>query len=94
MGSWKSLVEMEECLTLPELNLLVDGARKKEERHNKFLAAVQGIDLGDEDDTPEGLPTFDDIKKKAMQIREGLTAEEVEARVERDEFAAIGIDFI
>lgn len=92
MGNWKSMVEMEECLTLQELNILVEGARKREERHNKFMAAIQGIDLDDEPEN-DGLPTFDDIKRKAEAIRRGLSEKEVEKDQERQEFAALGIDF-
>ena len=83
MGSWNSLTEMEECLTLQELNILVEGARAKEERQNKFMAAIQGIDL---DEGDSSLPTFEDIKRNAAAIARGENKEAVE-------FDELGIDF-
>lgn len=83
---------MEECLTLQELNVLVEQARKREERQNKFLAAIQGIDLG-EDEEESDLPTVDDIKRKAEAIRLGISEEEVKREEEKKEFMDIGIDF-
>lgn len=83
MGNWDSLVEMEECLTLQELNILVEGAREKEERQQKFLAAIQGIDLDEGDET---LPSFEDVKRKAAAIAAGQNEDVVE-------FNEFGIDF-
>ena len=92
MGNWKSLIEMEECLTLQELNALVEGAQKKEERHNRFMAAVQGIDLGEEE-APDDVPTFEEVKRRAEAIRRGLSETEVDRYEERKAFEDIGIDF-
>lgn len=92
MGSWKSLDEMEECLTLPELNALVDGARRQEERRNRFMAAIQGIELPDEN-APEDLPTFDDVKRRAEAMRRGVSEKQVDIENEKKKLMDIGIDF-
>ena len=47
-GKWKNVIEMEDCLTLDELYLLVDAKHRAEHEHRKFLAALKGIDLDEE----------------------------------------------
>jgi len=72
MGSWKSIKEMEEVLTLDEVYLLVDAMYRKEERHNKFLAAIQGIDLNENEENSD----FEDIKTKAAAKLAGISEEQ------------------
>lgn len=45
LGHWRSFADLEENVNLPELYLLVDTARKRQHEHNKFLAALKGVDL-------------------------------------------------
>jgi hypothetical protein len=45
LGHWKNFEELEENLSIDELNALVDASRKKEEREMRFLAAINGVDL-------------------------------------------------
>lgn len=65
---------MEDDLTLDELYLLIDSDRKKEHRNNKFLAAVQGIDL---DDDPQKDDAFERVKAKAAADLAGKTEQEM-----------------
>jgi hypothetical protein len=44
-GNWKNFQELEESISLPELNSVLDAMREKEKRHNDFMAAIQGIDV-------------------------------------------------
>jgi hypothetical protein len=48
LGHWKNFEELEENLSIDELNALVEASRKKEEREMRFLAAINGVDLNDQ----------------------------------------------
>lgn len=45
MGHWKDYEELENSLSMQELIATLGAMHEKENRHNKFLAAIQGIDL-------------------------------------------------
>lgn len=64
---------MEDELTLEELYLLVDSDYRREHRRNKMLAAVNGIDL-DENNKDEA---FEKIKAKAQAELTGKSEEEL-----------------
>jgi hypothetical protein len=68
LGGWKNLIEMEKSLTLDELNLLVEGERERTYEHQKFLAALKGIDLDSEtekEDNPDDVWHRTQIKAAA-----------------------------
>jgi hypothetical protein len=52
---------------MPELVQTFKSKQKTESEKRKFLAGIQGIDLGAEEDKEEG-PTFDDVKRRALGI--------------------------
>lgn len=72
MGSWKSISEMEESITLEELYLLVDAMYRKEHRQNKFAAALKGVDLDEGQESED----FERIKLKAQADLAGRNEEE------------------
>ena len=51
---------------MPELVQIFKSKQKAESENRKFLAGIQGIDLG-KDEAEEG-PSFEDIKRKALGI--------------------------
>ena len=57
---------------MPELIETLKAAQKKEEQTRKFLASLQGIDLGEEE--KEG-KTFEEVRLKALGIN--TTADDV-----------------
>lgn len=76
---------MEECLTLSELQLILDAEREKQERQQKFAAALKGVDLDEAmKDNGEG-DNFDKVKIKAEAQLSGKTEEQVV-------FDMVGID--
>ncbi|QNN98305.1 hypothetical protein SEA_LILMARTIN_55 [Streptomyces phage LilMartin] len=82
LGIWKNFEEIEENLTLAELEKLLEVKRESDFADKKFAAALKGINL---DDPAEGdAPTFEDIKRRAEAKAKGVSAEELE-------FAEIGI---
>ena len=61
LGRWKNYDELEECLTFEELTAIINALREKEARENRFMAAIQGIDL-DEDSPSSSQKDLGDIK--------------------------------
>ena len=51
---------------MPEIIQTIKSMQKSENEKRKFLASIQGVDLGDEE-SKEG-PTFEDIQRRAMGI--------------------------
>jgi hypothetical protein len=45
LGHWKDYEELETSLSMQELIATLGAMHEKENRQNKFLAAIQGIDL-------------------------------------------------
>lgn len=86
MGIWKNVEELEESLCLEELELIIKKAREKEQREQKFMAALKGIDLdSSQEDNQE---RFEKVQKRAQAILQNKSADEVE----RDDFAELGLD--
>lgn len=50
---------------MPELTAILHALREKEHHHNKFLAAIQGIDLEGNEEKQEQV-TFEDIKARVF----------------------------
>lgn len=52
LGNWKDFAELENSLSLPELEAMLAAYREREYRQHKFSAAIAGIDLdAEQDDT-------------------------------------------
>ena len=45
LGIWKNFDEMESNISMPELVMILEHKRDNEHKEQKFLAAIQGIDL-------------------------------------------------
>ena len=45
LGHWKNFDELESNLSIDELMAVIKASREKENRNNKFLAAINGVDL-------------------------------------------------
>lgn len=61
LGIWRNFDEIEENLTLDELNEILKAVRDKEHREFKFFAALKGIDLDDGDEETE---TIADVQRR------------------------------
>ena len=73
---------MEDDLTLEELYLLVEAQHRAEHRRNKFVAAMQGVDLDEEANDAD----FDKVKLRAEAALAGKSEDEFE-------FDMIGISY-
>jgi hypothetical protein len=85
LGIWKNVEELEEYLTVEELEAMYTAIREKEYRHFKMLAAVQGIDL-DENKSEENQLTVEDVKARLAAKQAGKSEEQWEVE-------ELGFDF-
>ena len=77
MGIWKNFDEIEESLTLRELEEIVTAGREREHRNHKFMAALQGHNL-DEATEQSNEDKFNASKMRAQAFLEGRSFDEVE----------------
>lgn len=86
LGIWKNFDELEESLSLPELELLLNKARERREQEMRFTAGLQGVDL-DEGKVDEKRA---EIERRAQARIAGVDENGIEAM----EFADIGIEVL
>lgn len=84
LGNWKSLVDMEDCLTMDELMLILKAERKKQHEKNRFYALFKGVDL-DEEKGDNELSEFQKVRMQADAALAGMSQEQYV-------FDMIGID--
>jgi hypothetical protein len=87
LGQWKNFEEIEENLTLKEVEVILEASREQEYNRQKFAAALKGVDLDENRGKNDDTPTFEDIKRRAEAKTRGVSEEVVE-------FANIGIAVI
>lgn len=68
MGNWKNYDELEDQLSIEELLATLQAQRKLRREEHKFLAAIQGIDIPDEDAVKTDIADL----KGAMAIQAGF----------------------
>jgi hypothetical protein len=76
LGIWKNFDEMEENLSLAELERLLESKRDQDFQNKKFAAALKGVDLDEPGD--KEAPTFEDVKRRAEAKLRGVSAEILE----------------
>lgn len=74
LGQWRNFEELEENLCLEELNAILNAAREQRYEQNKFLAALKGIRM-DEDDAKT---RFEEAKRKAEGVLAGKSGLEAD----------------
>lgn len=52
-GAWKNFDDIEDSLSLEELNLILETTRENKRRDQVFLAALQGVDLNKNENMEE-----------------------------------------
>jgi hypothetical protein len=62
---------------MPELVEILVAKRKKEHQDRKFLAALQGHDLGDGEEEKEKPVTFEDIKARVFSGGQAKDANDI-----------------
>jgi hypothetical protein len=69
--------ELEECLNLDELRLIIEAMREKELRNMKFFASLKGIDL-DSHQAKSAEDQVQRIKDKVAAQQRGVSPEKFE----------------
>jgi hypothetical protein len=72
LGHWKNYDELESELCLEELLLTVKASRDKEDRERRFLAAINGVDLGEKQEEDVIDLSGKQAKQEGFGIDEGL----------------------
>lgn len=74
LGIWKNIEELEDSINIDELHMILKAGRDREERQNRFAAALKGINLdeGKEDEA------YAAVERRAKARLEGRTEEELE----------------
>jgi ABC-type iron transport system FetAB ATPase subunit len=67
LGHWKNYDELESNLCMEELILTVKASRDKEDREKRFLAAINGVDLDEQQEVGD----ISDLQGREAQ-REGF----------------------
>ena len=76
LGIWKDFNDLEESLSMPELTAILEASRAKEKREQKFLAALQGVDL-DEDEKRLDTNAFEDLKARVFSGGAAINSKDV-----------------
>ena len=92
LGNWKNVDELEENLTLSELELIVDSARKREHRIMSFYAAFKGVDL-DAEEKEENNRRVESERARRMAVNAGMSERDAGHMVEQRELAEFGVSF-
>lgn len=75
LGLWRNIEDLENSLCLEELEAIIKASREKEHRHQKFMAALKGIDLDENDEAKE---RFEAVKRRAEARMTGKSEEQLE----------------
>jgi hypothetical protein len=86
LGIWKNIADLEENLTLEELELIVTTKRNTQYEDRKFAAALKGIDL-DKNNPDSAQAKLEEIRKRAKMRNEGMTQRDIE----REELKGVGV---
>lgn len=87
LGHWKNFQDLEESLSLDELMATLKAIRDREHRQNKFVAAMQGIDI-DEHSKKESMER---VVEEMRKIEEASQEVSPLPRDEKAEYAKFGL---
>jgi len=71
LGRWKNYEELEESLSLEELMATIEAIRSKDNNDKKFAAAINGVDL-DEQNEEEVINDVTDLNSARVAQSEGF----------------------
>lgn len=77
LGIWENIADLEEKLNLSELYIILDASRKREHEKNRFLAALQGVDI-DKGHQTSAEERFNEIQNRVNAKLSGKSQEEIE----------------
>lgn len=66
LGIWKNYDELERSISVPELTAILNSRRELNYEEKKFLAAIQGIDLDEQNNDGKGQKEWEDMKARVF----------------------------
>ena len=66
LGIWKNYDELETSLSIPELTAILNSRRELNYEEKKFLAAIQGINLDEQNDDGRGQQEWENMKARVF----------------------------
>jgi hypothetical protein len=66
LGIWKDYDELERCISIPELMSTISSSRELDYEEKKFLAAIQGVDLDEQNDSGKGQQEWENMKARVF----------------------------
>jgi len=74
LGNWRNYDELEGNLSIEEIIATLNAYRKRQREDQRFLAAIQGIDLSKEDEIPVNVTdmTSYEVSQSGFGIGMGL----------------------
>jgi hypothetical protein len=99
LGVWRNVEELEDSISIEELNAILKAGRDREMRNWKFQAGLKGIKIDDEQESKDAQETGEEalerIKRRAALKAQGITNEaEVNRKVDQMEIFDMGLDFV
>lgn len=73
---WRNIAHLEESLSLPELQAVLDASREREYRANKFAAALKGVDLDNNGENAKD--KFEEVQRRVEAKLAGKSQESTE----------------
>lgn len=83
VGTWKNFDEIEECLILDELMLLMEALAKKSRNSFRMMAASNGYDIPEEEDDEMEDRGDDDLPPEIIEAERALQVKKAEMRQNR-----------
>lgn len=62
---------------MPELSAILKASRDKDYVKNRFLAALQGVDLEESNEKKKSVSTFEDIKARVFSNGQAQSADDI-----------------
>lgn len=76
IGKWRNFEELENDLTMPELQEILEAKIDYDDNQRRFFAAIQGVDLGEQEKS-EGVSSFEDIKARVFSGGQAKDANDI-----------------
>lgn len=74
-GNWKNFEELEDAISLPELEAMIKARRNYDTTKQRFLAALKGIKM---DEPNQSSDKFNEVKRRALAKQNNMTEEQVQ----------------
>jgi hypothetical protein len=75
-GNWKNFQELEDNMSMPEIEAVLKAGRERQENINRFNAAIKGINIDEDGDTLTAADKVEEMKRRAEARAAGKSDDE------------------